>query len=65
MPLGNLNLLLRDITAHFDDFHAVEQWAGNGVEVIGRSNEKHFRQVIVNIKIVVVERIVLFGVEHL
>ena len=42
MSLGNLNLLLRDITAHFDDFHAVEQWAGNGVEVIGRSNEEHF-----------------------
>ena len=64
VPLGNLNLLLRDVAAYLDDFHTVEQRLRNGAEVVGRCDEEHFREVVVNVEVVVVECRVLLGVEH-
>ena len=64
MTLCYLYLLLCDISAEFDDFHTVEQWFGDGVEIIGSGNEQHPRQVVVAVEIVVVECLVLLGVEH-
>ena len=65
MSLGNLNLFFRDVAAHLDNLHAVQQGAGNGVEVVGRGDEHHMRQVIVNVQVVVVEGVVLFGIQNL
>ena len=65
VALGNLYLLLGDVAAHLDDFHTVEQRTRNGSDVVGCCNEEHFRQVVVHIQIIIVERVVLFGVQHL
>ena len=65
MAFCNLDLLFRDVAAHLNDLHAVEQRTRNGVEVVGGSNEEHLREVIVDIEIVVMERVVLFRVKNL
>ena len=65
MAFRYLNLLLRYVSAHFNKFHTVEQRTRYSVEVVGGCNEEHLREVVVNIKIVVVEGVVLFRVEHL
>ena len=65
MAFRYLNLLLRYVSAHFNKFHTVEQRTRYSVEVVGGCNEEHLREVVVNIKIVVVEGVVLFWVEHL
>ena len=65
MMLCNLHLLLGDISAEFNDFHSVEQRPRNGVEVVGRGDEHHVREVVVDVEVVVVEGIVLLRVEDL
>ena len=65
MTLGNLNLLLGDVTAHLDELHTVEQRARYGVEVVCRGDEQYLGEVEVHVKIVVVERVVLLRIEHL
>ena len=64
VAFGNFYLLFGDVTAHLDKFHTVEQWARNGVEVVGGGDEKHTREIEINIEIVVVEGVILLGVEH-
>lgn len=62
---GYLHFLLGDISAELNDLHTVEERPRNGVEVVGGGNEHHVREVVVDVEIVVVERLVLFGVEDL
>ena len=64
VALGYLYLLLGDISAHLNQFHTVEQRLWYAAEVVGCSDEEYLREVKVNVKIVVVEGVVLFGVEH-
>ena len=64
VTLGNLYLLLGDVTAHLDEFHTVEQWTRDGAEVVGSGDEEYLRQVVVDVEIVVVERLVLLWVEY-
>ena len=59
-----LDLLFRDVSAHLDQLHAVEQRSRDGGQVVCRGDEHHFREVIVDVNVVVVERAVLFRVEH-
>ncbi len=47
------------------NFHAVLQRAGDGVEDVRRGHEEHLREVVLDIEVVVLEVGVLFGVEHL
>ena len=61
----NLYLLFRDIPAHFNQLHTVKQGSRNGVQVICRSDEHHFRQIVIDIQEVVMESIVLFRVQDL
>ena len=65
MALRYLYLLLGDVAAHLYHLHTVEKGAGNGVQVVRRGDEQHFREVVVHIEIVVVESVVLLRVEHL
>ena len=65
MTLGNLVLLLCDITANLNHFHTVEQRTGDSRQVIRSGNEQHLRQVVVHVEVVVVEGVVLFRVEYL
>ena len=60
-----LHLLLGDVASHLYQFHAVEQWAWDGIDVVGCGNEHHPAQVVVHVEEVVVEGAVLLRVEHL
>ena len=64
MTAGYFFLLLRQIAFHFDNFHAVEQGARNGLQTVGRGDEEHLGEVEVEVQIVVVESIVLLRVEY-
>lgn len=38
--------------------------SGNGVKVIGRGDEHDLGQVILQLQVVIPERVVLFGIQH-
>ena len=58
-------LLLVRISAQLENLHAVSKRCRDRVEQIRRGNEHDLRQVKRNVKIVVSERVVLLGIEHL
>ena len=60
----DLDLLVLGVAGDPDDLHAVHQ-RRRDVERIRRGDEHHARQVVVDLQIVVVERVVLLGIEHL
>ena len=60
-----LHLLLGQVAAHFDELHAVEQGRGDVAYVVGRGDEHHVGEVVVHVEEVIVEGVVLLGVEHL
>jgi hypothetical protein len=60
----DLQFLLLGIAGQLDDFHAVAQRPGNGVEHVRGADEQDLRQVEGNAKIVVAKAVVLLGVEH-
>ena len=57
-------LLVLGIARNADDLHAVQQGAGD-VQRVGGRHEHHLGQVEVHLEVVVVEGMVLFGIEHL
>ena len=61
----DLDLLLFGVAGQLDDLHAVAQRPGDGVELVGGGDEQHLRQVEGHAEVVVAERAVLLGVEHL
>ena len=65
VALGNFQFLFRNVTAYLDNLHAVEQWTADGRKAVGRSDEQNLGQVIIHVKIIVVEVAVLLGVKHL
>ena len=52
------------VARDFDEFHTVEQRPRDGVQVVGRGDKQYFREVVVDVEIIVVKRIVLLRVEH-
>ncbi|MNZ33443.1 hypothetical protein D3C78_507890 [compost metagenome] len=60
---GDIDLLVLGITRQPDDFHAVQQWCRN-VHGVGGAEEHHVRKVVVDFQVMVVEVVVLLGVEH-
>ena len=60
----DFDLFMFGIAGQADDFHPVQKRARH-VECVGRGHEHHVRQVIVDLKVVIVERAVLFGVQNL
>ena len=64
MALGDLDLLVLGVAGDADDLHAVEQRLRHAQRV-RRRHEHHVRKVVVDLEVVVVERVVLLGVEHL
>ncbi len=65
IPLGDLELLEFGVACEVDTFHAIEQRAGNSVQVVRRRDEKHFGEVEGNPQIVIDDRRILARVEHL
>ena len=59
----DLDLLVFGVSSDTNNLHAVHQRRRN-VERIRRRDEHHVRQVVIDLEIVVVECMVLFGVEH-
>ena len=65
IALGDLDLLVLGVAGKLDHLHAVAQRPGDLVEHVGRADEHHPRQIERHREIVVAERGVLLGVEHL
>ena len=63
--LGDRDLFLLGVAGQLDDLHAVQQRAGDGVELVGGADEEHLRQVERLVEIVVAEGVVLLRVEGL
>ena len=64
MAPGDLHLLVLGVARNADDLHAVHQ-GGRDVQRVRGGDEHHVRQIVVDLQIVVVEGVVLLGVEHL
>ena len=62
--LGDLDLLLLGVAGELQHFHAVAQRLRNRVQHVGRADEHHVRQVVLDVEVVVEERVVLLGIEH-
>ena len=64
VTLGDLQLLLLDVTGKINHFHAVHQRCRNLLGVVGRRDEHHFAQIKRNAQVVIGEVRVLCGVQH-
>ena len=62
---GDLQLLLLGVARELDDFHAIAQRRGNGVEHVRSADEQHLGQIEGHAEIIVAERVVLLRIEHL
>jgi hypothetical protein len=58
-------LLGGDVAAQADGLHAVEQWPGDGVELVRGTHEQHLRQVEADVEVMVKKLAVLLRIEHL
>src|SRR5262249_49757182 len=59
----DLDLLVLGIAGDEDDLHAVHQGRGD-IERVCRGDEHHVREIVVDLEVMVVEGVVLLGVEH-
>ncbi|KIH90129.1 hypothetical protein SPBR_00171 [Sporothrix brasiliensis 5110] len=55
----------RRVAGQVDHLHAVQQRRRNGVQAVGRRNEQHAAEVVRHRQVVVLERVILFRVQHL
>ena len=65
MAAGNLDFFLRHVARHLYQLHTVEESVGNFGDVVGSCNKHHLRQIVVEVKKIVVELRVLFGIQNL
>ena len=63
--LGDLDLLQLGVAGQLQHLHPVAQRLGHRVEHVRRADEHDVRQVVLDVQIVVQERMVLLRVEHL
>ena len=59
----DVDLFILGVAGDADHFHAVQQWTWD-VQRIRRRHEHHARQVVIDLEVMVVERRILFGIEH-
>src|SRR5438105_4535633 len=62
--LGDLDLLGFRVAGQLQHFHAVAQRLRDRVQHVGRADEHDVREVVLDVEIVVEERVVLLRVEH-
>ena len=65
VALGDAELLLLGVAREADDLHPVLERRRDRLELIGRADEEHLREIEGQVQIVVAEARVLRGVEHL
>ena len=63
VAFGDFVFFLAQIAAQVDDFHTVAQGGMDGCKVVGRGDEKDFREVVIQLDKVVVESIILLRVK--
>ena len=63
--LCNLHLLLSKVTAHIDHLHTVLESRLDCLDIVCCSNEEHIREIVIHIKIVIVESDILLRIECL
>ena len=61
----NLQLLLGDISVERHHLHAVIERFGDLVQIVRRGDEQDLREITGDVEIVILEVVVLRGVEHL
>ena len=61
--LGDGEFFFADVAGQSNHIHAVEQWPGNGVQLVGGTHEQHLGQVHAYVQVVVQEFLVLFRVQ--
>ena len=64
VAFSDLRFFAFGITRQIQDFQAVLQRGRNRVQHIRRRNEKHLRQIVINVEIMIAERGILFRVEN-
>ena len=64
MSFSDLFLLFLQITGHLDQLHSVQERPGDRLQTVSRCNEQHLTQIVIDIQIVVMERAVLFRIQH-
>ena len=62
--LGNGQFFAFHITRNANDFHAVLQRGRDALQRIGGGYKHHLRQVVININIVIIKRVVLLGIKY-
>ena len=55
MTRRNFHLFFLRVAVDFNNLHSIEQRLRNGLQRIGSGDEEHFRQIVVNVDIIVVE----------
>ena len=65
VALGDEDLLVLGVAVEAHQLHPVEQRRGDGVGDVGGGDEDHVAEVELDLEVVVAERVVLRGVEHL
>jgi hypothetical protein len=60
---GDFELFLLGVALQAEHFHAVLQRGRDGVHDVGRGDEEHLREVVVDVEVVILEGGVLLGVE--
>src|SRR5438034_8223795 len=65
IPARDVQLLLFAVACERDDFHPVEQCGMDRSKLVRGGDEEHFRQVDVDLEVVISERVVLRRVENL
>src|SRR5262249_2735151 len=62
---GNFNLFELGVSVQPQDFHAVLQRSRNGVQHVGSGNEEDLGQIVLHVKVVVLEHPVLLRIKNL
>ena len=63
--VGDLDLLQLGLAGELQDLHAVTLGLGYGVQHVRRADKHDVREVVLNVEVVIQERVVLFGIQDL
>ena len=61
--LGDVEILILGVARDANHLHPIQQWPGD-IHRVGGADKHHVRKIVVDLKIMVIERMILFGVEH-
>ena len=64
MSLRDLELLSFGVTGEPEDFETILKRGRNRVQDVGSGDEKYLGEIVFDVEIVILERVVLFRIEH-